>query len=130
MSELDTQIGGSHYTSLSIQPIELIVKLKCSFIQGCIVKYISRYKKKNGLQDLEKCVHYAKLSLELEDQNKRSLKPRELELINEYIKKNRFTILQRAIIMSAVMGSYRNVVQCCNELIQIEYPNIRDSHNA
>lgn len=125
MSELNTQVGGSHYTDLAMQPIELIVKLKCTFIQGCIIKYVSRYKKKNGLQDLEKCEHYAKLSLELEDQKKRTIKPKERELINEYIKKNRFTILQRAIIINTVNGSYRNVVQCCKELMQIEYPKIK-----
>lgn len=125
MSELNIQVGGCHYTDLVIQPIELIVKLKCTFIQGCIIKYVSRYKKKNGLQDLEKCEHYAKLSLELEEQKKRTIKPKELELINEYIKKNRFTILQRAIIISTIKGSYRNVVQCCKELMQIEYPKIK-----
>ena len=126
MSELNTQVGGSHYTDLAMQPIELIVKLKCTFIQGCIIKYISRYKKKNGFQDLEKCEHYAKLSLELEEQKKRTIKPKELELINEYIKKNRFTILQRAIIMNTINGLYKNVVQCCKELIQIEYQKIKD----
>lgn len=47
MKATDVQIGGSHYKDMAMQPIELITALRCSFIQGCIIKYISRYKAKN-----------------------------------------------------------------------------------
>ena len=53
----DIQIGGDHY-KLPIQPIEYIWKNKLNFFQGNIIKYILRYKKKNGLIDLEKCHDY------------------------------------------------------------------------
>lgn len=46
MKATDIQIGGSHYKDMAMQPIELITALRCSFIQGCIIKYISRYKAK------------------------------------------------------------------------------------
>ena len=52
MSALDIQIGGSHYRNKGIQPIELIVALNLNFIEGNIVKYITRYKEKNGVQDI------------------------------------------------------------------------------
>ena len=51
---IDKQIGGNHYKSFAIAPIEFITKNKLSFIQGCIIKYICRYDKKNGKEDLDK----------------------------------------------------------------------------
>ena len=61
----DKQIGGKHYKSYSIQPIEFIVANKLSFIQGCIIKYICRFENKNGIEDLEKIKHYCDLQIQL-----------------------------------------------------------------
>jgi len=65
VSALDKQIGGNHYSGFKIQPIEFIVKNKLSFIQGCIIKYICRFEKKNGIEDLEKIKHYCDLQIHL-----------------------------------------------------------------
>lgn len=70
---LNKQIGGSHYKNFKIQPIEFIQKNNLSFIQGCIIKYICRYKDKNGLQDLEKIKHYVDLLIELEYNNESNI---------------------------------------------------------
>ena len=70
MKATDVQIGGSHYKDMAMQPIELITALRCSFIQGCIIKYISRYKAKNGAQDIKKCIHYAQLAIQLGDKRR------------------------------------------------------------
>ena len=61
----DKQIGGTHYKQYKIQPIEFITKNKLSFIQGCVVKYICRFDKKNGKEDLEKIIHYCELQKQL-----------------------------------------------------------------
>jgi len=61
----DKQIGGKHYKEYKIQPIEFIVKNKLSFIQGCVIKYICRFDKKNGVEDLEKIKHYCDLQIQL-----------------------------------------------------------------
>jgi hypothetical protein len=63
---LQKQVGGSHYKNMAIQPIEFIHKNGLSFIQGCIIKYICRYREKNGAEDLKKVIHYAELLLDLE----------------------------------------------------------------
>ncbi len=55
------QIGGDHYTKNKIQPIEYILANGLDFCSGNIVKYITRYKDKNGLEDLEKAKHYIEL---------------------------------------------------------------------
>jgi len=62
---IDKQIGGNHYTHFKIQPIEFITKNKLSFIQGCIIKYICRFENKNGVEDLDKIIHYCELQKEL-----------------------------------------------------------------
>ena len=64
---LNTQVGGSHYKDFAIQPIEFIHKNNLSYIQGNIVKYICRYKDKNGLEDLKKAKHYIDILIELEN---------------------------------------------------------------
>ena len=49
-----------HY-NMQIQPIEYIMRNNLGFCEGNIVKYISRYKEKGGLSDLEKARHYLEL---------------------------------------------------------------------
>ena len=61
------QVGGNHYSKLAIQPVEYITKNKLNYLQGNVIKYITRYKDKNGLQDLQKARHYVDMLIELED---------------------------------------------------------------
>ena len=65
MDALNNQIGGSHYKNLPIQPVEFIEKNNLSFLEGCIIKRICRWKNKNGIQDLEKAKHEIDLLIQL-----------------------------------------------------------------
>jgi hypothetical protein len=58
------QVGGSHYRDMVIQPIDFIIKNNLEYCEGNVIKYISRYKKKNGLEDLEKARHYIEILIE------------------------------------------------------------------
>ena len=69
-SALNTQIAGNHYSNGGIQPIEYIHANKLGFIEGNVVKYITRHREKNGIEDLEKIKHYIDLLIELEYKNK------------------------------------------------------------
>lgn len=60
MSALNTQQGGTHYIS-EYQPIEFINDYNLNFVQGNILKYVVRHKKKNGVEDLRKAMHYCDL---------------------------------------------------------------------
>lgn len=60
-SPLDTQVGGNHYKKCKIQPIEYILANGLGYAEGNIIKYITRYKDKNGIEDLLKIKHYADL---------------------------------------------------------------------
>ena len=53
-----------HYKS-TIEPIDFIVANKLNFIEGNIIKYVVRYKQKNGLEDLLKAQEYLKRLIEL-----------------------------------------------------------------
>ena len=61
----ERQIGGKHYKNFKIQPIEFITKNKLSFIQGNIIKYVCRFDKKNGIEDIDKAIHYCELLKEI-----------------------------------------------------------------
>ena len=63
---LDVQVGGGHYKDLKIQPIEYIHANSLGYCEANVVKYISRWKSKGGLQDLEKVKHYVDLLIKLE----------------------------------------------------------------
>ena len=64
---LREQIGGDHYSKLAIQPVEYINANKLTYLQGNVIKYVTRYKDKNGVEDLQKAKHYIDLLIELED---------------------------------------------------------------
>ena len=64
----DKQIGGKHYKSYSIQPIEFIVANKLDFIQGNIIKYALRDKDgENPDEKWNKIIHYCELAKELKN---------------------------------------------------------------
>jgi hypothetical protein len=69
MSALDVQVGGDHYKKLRIQPIEYIHANGLPFIEGCIIKYATRWRDKGGIKDLEKAKHLITLLIELEARN-------------------------------------------------------------
>lgn len=119
-SALDVQIGGGYYKLCCMQPIEFIVRADLNFIQGCIVKYITRYKNKNGIEDLNKIIHYCELAIQLyRDSDKRPFI--DYALCKQYCKANKLTKTQQNIINSVVRDDYANVILNCKRLIKQEY---------
>lgn len=66
---LSKQVAGSHYKDLPIQPAEYIYANALGYFEGNVVKYVTRWRKKNGIADLEKAKHYIELLIELENRN-------------------------------------------------------------
>ena len=77
MKSLETQIAGQHYKNQKIQPIEYILENELPFIEGNIVKYITRWREKGGIEDLKKVKHYVEILMEHEDgkRNKTAVSP-------------------------------------------------------
>jgi len=66
MGAFDSQVGGNHYKSFKIQPVEFIHINGLGYIAGNIIKYVCRYKVKNGIEDLRKARHYIDMLIESE----------------------------------------------------------------
>lgn len=63
---LDTQVGGSHYKDMAIQPMTYSMVNGLDACQHTIIKYVSRFRQKNGIEDLEKAKHCLDLLIEFE----------------------------------------------------------------
>lgn len=68
MSALDNQIGGSHYNKMAIQPMTYSMKNGLDPCQHTIIKYVSRFRDKNGIEDLKKAIHTIEMLIEFEEQ--------------------------------------------------------------
>ena len=64
----NAQVGGTHYVDMAIQPVEYIQKNNLGFLEGCVVKYVSRWKAKNGIEDLKKARHCLDMLIEEVDE--------------------------------------------------------------
>jgi hypothetical protein len=63
---LATQVGGAHYKSLAIQPVEYVHANNLGFMEGSVIKYVTRHREKNKAEDLKKAIHFLALLLKLE----------------------------------------------------------------
>ena len=63
---LDVQEGGNHYKKCKIQPIEYIHANNIGYLEGNVIKYVTRHKDKNGVEDIKKAMHYLELILEMQ----------------------------------------------------------------
>lgn len=64
LQPLKVQYGGQHYKDKPIQPIEYILANGLGFCEGNVVKYITRYADKGGIEDLQKAKHYLEFLIE------------------------------------------------------------------
>lgn len=64
-----TQVGGDHYSKMKIQPIDFITANGIGYMEGNIIKYVCRYKSKNGVEDLKKAQHYLQMLIEQEERD-------------------------------------------------------------
>jgi len=59
------QVGGTHYL-LNIEPWDYIITNKIGYLEGNVIKYVSRHKSKGGRADILKAIHYLEKILEVE----------------------------------------------------------------
>lgn len=82
MSDADKKnVGGTHYGTDFWQTWNLVGPMGWDFFQGNIVKYIDRFRRKNGVEDLKKARHYLDKLIEIEEARKAVAEVGE-ELIN------------------------------------------------
>lgn len=69
-SAWDTQVGGNHYTKMKIQPFQFSMANGLDPMQHTIIKYVSRFRDKNGIEDLEKAKQTIDLLIAYEKEKK------------------------------------------------------------
>jgi hypothetical protein len=68
MSAEQDQVGGSHYKGLKIQPMRYSMANGLNACQATVIKYVTRYKEKGGIEDLRKAIHCIELLIEFEQE--------------------------------------------------------------
>jgi hypothetical protein len=53
---------------MAIQPAEYIMRNGIRFAEGCVIKYVSRWRDKGGVEDLRKAIHFLEMLIEYEDE--------------------------------------------------------------
>ncbi|MAO21022.1 MAG: hypothetical protein CMJ25_09755 [Phycisphaerae bacterium] len=61
---IEKQVGGNHYSRYAIQPVDFIIANKMDWCEANAIKYITRWKDKNGVEDIKKAIHYLEILLE------------------------------------------------------------------
>jgi hypothetical protein len=73
MSANDIQVAGTHYKEQPIQPWDYIAANKIGYFEGNVIKYVSRWKEKGGVNDLKKARHYLDKLIEISEVHNENL---------------------------------------------------------
>jgi hypothetical protein len=65
----EQQVGGAHYAVKAIQPWDYIIANNLGYLEGNVVKYVSRWKDKGGIEDLKKAQHYLQKLIEVTEKD-------------------------------------------------------------
>lgn len=139
----DVQEGGQHYKNMKYQPVVFAHNVSLSFLEGNVVKYITRYEFKNGLEDLKKVKHYIELMLQLvygespSDYNAHTtmiqlddvLKHTRHEY-NLFVLQNNLRQWESTIIWLVISSSMKNGVNQLNEAWKLTVDLIKDKYGV
>lgn len=64
MSANQKQIDGNHYIGKNIQPWDYILANNIPYLEGNVIKYVTRHREKRGKDDIQKAIHYLEKLLE------------------------------------------------------------------
>lgn len=126
-SALAIQVGGDHYKSRPIQPIQFSMANSLDACASSILKYVTRHASKNGRQDLEKALHYVDLRLETAT----AIHKIDVWIISpeQYCRENNLSVIETAAViglglwletgMESYAGETKRMIE---ELIAYHYP--------
>jgi hypothetical protein len=75
------QVGGTHYTDQKIQVWDYIVANDIPYLEGNVIRYVSRWRAKGGIEDLKKASHYVQKLIELEQARLDDGKPKSVPAV-------------------------------------------------
>lgn len=108
------QVGGAHYKTMIYQHWDWVTDIGLPYLLGCATKYICRWRQKNGVQDLEKAIHYLEKA-----------KERKIQFLNCRDDSGRLTRVFLAQLPEAeadavqltLRGSYDSAIACVQAMI-------------
>ncbi len=109
----DKQVAGNHYKSKGYQPWDFICDIELHYLLACAVKYVCRWRDKNGVQDLHKSVHY------LEKANERKIVTSlnsPLGTVDNFVKQ--LPEEDARIVINIVLGNYNVAIKLITKLVQ------------
>ncbi len=73
MSANERQVAGSHYKTGGEEHWDRVARLGLDYFQAQITKYVERWRKKNGIEDLRKAQHFLEKYIEVEERRRNDL---------------------------------------------------------
>jgi len=68
------QVGGSHYQKLDPAPWDVVIKWNLGYLEGTALKYIARWRDKNGVEDIKKAIHFLEKLVETEEEKQNGIR--------------------------------------------------------
>ena len=117
----------SYYAKLEIDPLEYAYRNKLNPYQFNAIKYITRYKDKNGIEDLQKAIHCLEEFKEILCRNNTNATvsevSAEVKFVTdpfEYAYKNKLDIHQVTAILDIIYSNPASAITILQQLIQTE----------
>jgi len=110
------QIGGDHYGGTDYQHWDWACDVKLHYLPACASKYVSRYRKKNGREDLDKALTYINKAEELGITG--SYIPRRFEYFWRFVLENRLTLEEGEICFYLMEGQWQQARVALLELLE------------
>lgn len=110
MSANEIQFGGRHYKKYKYQPWDVVIDWNLGYLEGTALKYISRWRDKGGLEDINKAIHFLQKLIEVENERKQSTVSKldhraghDAQCVSEYGAKDPL-VYERRYILPAELG--------------------------
>ena len=88
MSANDRQVGGSHYKNGELEHWDVITDYGVGYLEGCATKYVARWRKKDGVKDLQKSLHYCQKLRELADNGYQPRGVVPIDVVDKFVEAN------------------------------------------
>jgi hypothetical protein len=106
MSANETQVGGKHYKT-TYEHWDLCVRIPLGYLEGCTTKHVARWRKKLGIQDLQKALHYLDKLIEVSTYD--NIKRNNIQIdkeVERFVEANSLSHLEYQYLF--ILCTYRN----------------------
>jgi hypothetical protein len=120
----DIQIGGDHYKG-DHQHWDFTWEHGYNQFEYCMSKYVVRYPKKNGLQDLQKALHHAEKYWEVTDGHPKDyMYERDLREVIEFAQANDCNTMQELALALLHGGQIKDLIIQIKLMIDLYEPEV------